>query len=130
MKMNLPTPYVKVPTLIPSYTVTVKYVDEQGNTIADTKITAPAETGSTYDVSAWDKISIDGYTYKYTNGAMTGILDGDKVITVFYTKLYTVIYTDGVAGEPDPPRLPRYDARCAHPLPQPAAQRRPALPPH
>ena len=53
--VNLPTPYVKVPTLIPSYTVTVKYVDEQGNTIADTKITAPAETGSTYDVSAWDK---------------------------------------------------------------------------
>ena len=43
--------------------------------------------GSAYDVTAQAAPAIQGYTYKVTTGdALTGTLDGNKVITVVYTK--------------------------------------------
>ena len=69
------------------YTVTVKYVDEAGNTIAPSYTTDSLKEGTRYDVTAQDAIAIEGYTYKTTTGdPTTGILNGNKIVTVVYTK--------------------------------------------
>ena len=45
------------------------------------------EEGSAYDVTAQTAPAIQGYTYKATTGdPLTGTLDGNKVVTVVYTK--------------------------------------------
>ena len=81
------------------YTVTVNYVDEDGNTVAPAYTSASLLEGTAYDVTAQDAIAIQGYTYKATTGdAVTGTLDGNKVVTVVYTKdnyyTVTVCYVD------------------------------------
>lgn len=69
------------------YTVTVNYVDEAGNTIAPSYSTGSLKSGTAYDVTAQDAIAIPGYTYKITTGdPTTGTLNGNKVVTVVYTK--------------------------------------------
>lgn len=69
------------------YTVTVNYVDEAGNTIAPSYTTGSLKSGTAYDVTAQDAIAIPGYTYKTTTGdPITGTLNGNKVVTVVYTK--------------------------------------------
>ena len=69
------------------YTVTVNYVDEAGNTVAPSYTTGSLKSGTAYDVTAQDAIAIPGYTYKTTTGdPTTGTLNGDKVVTVVYTK--------------------------------------------
>ena len=69
------------------YTVTVKYVDEAGNTVAPSYSTGSLKSGTAYDVTAQDAIAIEGYTYKTTTGdPTTGILNGNKIVTVVYTK--------------------------------------------
>lgn len=69
------------------YTVTVNYVDEAGNTVAPSYSTGSLKSGTAYDVTAQDAIAIPGYTYKTTTGdPTTGTLNGDKVVTVVYTK--------------------------------------------
>ena len=69
------------------YTVTVKYVDEAGNTVAPSYSTGSLKSGTAYDVTAQDAIAIPGYTYKTTTGdPTTGTLNGNKVVTVVYTK--------------------------------------------
>ena len=69
------------------YTVTVNYVDESGNTIAPSYSTGSLKEGTPYDVTAQDAIAIPGYTYKTTTGdPTTGTLNGNKVVTVVYTK--------------------------------------------
>lgn len=69
------------------YTVTVNYVDEAGNTIAPSYTTGSLKEGTAYDVTAQDAIAIPGYTYKTTTGdPTTGTLNGNKVVTVVYTK--------------------------------------------
>ena len=76
------------------YTVTVNFVDEDGNTVAPAYTSDSMKEGSAYDVTAQAAPAIQGYTYKATTGdALTGTLDGNKVITVVYTKdsYYTVI---------------------------------------
>ena len=75
------------------YTVTVNFVDEDGNTVAPAYTSDSLKKGSAYDVTAQAAPAIQGYTYKVTTGApLTGTLDGNKVITVVYTKdnYYTV----------------------------------------
>ncbi|WP_337490314.1 hypothetical protein, partial [Vescimonas sp.] len=43
--------------------------------------------GSAYDVTAQTAPAIQGYSYKSTTGdPLTGTLDGNKVVTVVYTK--------------------------------------------
>ena len=72
---------------IPCYTVTVRYVDEDGNTIAPAYTSDSLKEGSAYDVTAQTAPAIQGYTYKATTGdPLTGTLDGYKVVTVVYTK--------------------------------------------
>ena len=75
------------------YTVTVNFVDEDGNTVAPAYTSDSLKEGSAYDVTAQAAPAIQGYTYKATTGdALTGTLDGNKVITVVYAKdsYYTV----------------------------------------
>ena len=62
--------------------VTVNYVDESGNTIK-AATTQTLDNGSTYTV---ETPTIDGYTYKSADAALTGTVDGNKTITLTYTK--------------------------------------------
>ena len=49
--------------------------------------TGSLKEGTAYDVTAQDAIAIPGYTYKTTTGdPTTGTLNGNKVVTVVYTK--------------------------------------------
>ena len=74
--------YTKDATPVEQSTVTVNYVDEDGNTIkAATSQTL--DNGSTYTV---ETPAIDGYTYKSADAALTGTVDGNKTITLTYTK--------------------------------------------
>lgn len=87
------------------YTVTVNFVDEDGNTVAPAYTSGSMKEGSAYDVTAQAAPSIQGYTYKVTTGdALTGTLDGNKVITVVYTKdTVDPIKPDPVKPEPTKP---------------------------
>ena len=74
--------YTKDATPVEQSTVTVNYVDEDGNTIkAATSQTL--DNGSTYNV---ETPAIDGYTYKSADAALSGTVDGNKTITLTYTK--------------------------------------------
>ena len=85
------------------YTVTVKYVDEAGNTVAPSYSTGSLKSGTAYDVTAQDAIAIPGYTYKTTTGdPTTGTLNSDKVVTVVYTKTADI-------DDPDTPTDPGSD---------------------
>ena len=67
------------------YTVTVNYLDQDGNTIASSH-NEQLRSGSHYDVSAYDAMEIEGYTYDRTTGdSLTGTMNGNKVINVYYT---------------------------------------------
>ena len=87
------------------YTVTVNFVDEDGNTVAPAYTSGSLKEGSAYDVTAQAAPAIQGYTYKVTTGdALTGTLDGNKVITVVYTKdTVDPIKPDPVKPEPTKP---------------------------
>ena len=67
------------------YTITINYLDEDGNVIHE-PYSQTLEENSNYDVSLLDdEIVIDGYTYVGTNGdSTTGIMNGNKVINVYY----------------------------------------------
>ncbi|MCT6650892.1 MucBP domain-containing protein [Lactiplantibacillus plantarum] len=62
--------------------LTVNYVDADGNTIK-AATTQTLDNGSTYTV---ETPTIDGYTYKSADAALTGTVDGNKTITLTYTK--------------------------------------------
>lgn len=67
------------------YTVTVNYLDQDGNTIASSH-NEQLRSGSHYDVSAYDAMEVEGYTYDRTTGdSLTGTMNGNKVINVYYT---------------------------------------------
>lgn len=69
------------------YSVTVNYYDKASGETIHTPYTDSKASGSSYDVTAQDKIAIEGYTYVETSGdALTGTLDGNKVINVYYSK--------------------------------------------
>lgn len=87
------------------YTVTVNFVDEDGNIVAPAYTSDSLKEGSAYDVTAQAAPAIQGYTYKVTTGdALTGTLDGNKVITVVYTKdTVDPIRPDPVKPEPTKP---------------------------
>lgn len=87
------------------YTVTVNYVDEDGNTVAPAYTSDSLKGGSAYDVTAQAAPAIQGYTYKVTTGdALSGTLDGNKVITVVYAKdTVDPIKPDPVKPEPTKP---------------------------
>ena len=69
------------------YSVTVNYYDKASGETIHTPYTDSKASGSSYDVTAQDKIAIEGYTYVETSGdALTGTLNGNKVINVYYSK--------------------------------------------
>ena len=69
------------------YTVTVNYYDKDSKEVIHTAYTTSQREGTVYDVTAQDKIAIEGYTYVETTGAaLTGTLNGNKVINVYYSK--------------------------------------------
>ncbi|MCG0612253.1 LPXTG cell wall anchor domain-containing protein [Lactiplantibacillus plantarum] len=74
--------YTKNATPVEQSTVTVNYVDADGKTIK-AATTQTLDNGSTYNV---DTPTIDGYTYKSADGALSGTVDGNKTITLTYTK--------------------------------------------
>lgn len=66
------------------YTVTVNYLDQDGNTIASSH-SERLSSGSSYDVSGYDAVAIAGYRYDRTTGdSLTGTMNGNKVINVYY----------------------------------------------
>ena len=87
------------------YTVTVNYYDKDSGVLLQ-QYTSPSQLEyTTYDVTARDKIAIEGYTYVETNGdALTGTLNGNKVINVYYTKDTTPV--DPPVTPVDPPVTP------------------------
>ncbi len=74
--------YTKNATPVEQSTVTVNYVDADGNTIK-AATTQTLDNDSTYTV---ETPTIDGYTYKSADAALTGTVDGNKTITLTYTK--------------------------------------------
>ena len=74
--------YTKDAAPVEQSTVTVNYVDADGNTIK-AATTQTLDNGSTYTV---ETPTIDGYTYKSADAALTGTVDGNKTITLTYTK--------------------------------------------
>ena len=74
--------YTKDAAPVEQSTVTVNYVDADGNTIK-AATTQTLDNGSTYTV---ETPPIDGYTYKSADAALTGTVDGNKTITLTYTK--------------------------------------------
>ena len=69
------------------YTVTVNYYDKDSGEVIHTAYTTTQREYTAYDVTAQDKIAITGYTYVETTGdALTGTLNGNKVINVYYSK--------------------------------------------
>ena len=73
--------YEKNPNL---YTLTVNYVDTEGNELADSVVTTDLVEGSEYTT---EEKTFEGYTFVETRGdAVTGIMDGDKEVTYVYEK--------------------------------------------
>ncbi|MGO5048938.1 VWA domain-containing protein [Dysosmobacter sp. Sow4_B12] len=81
------------------YDVTVNYLDkETGEKIAESHEES-IRKGRTYDVTAYDAIEIEGYTYDKTTGdPLKGTMNKDKVINVYYVKT-TDISEPEVPGE-------------------------------
>lgn len=75
------------------YDLTIKYQDENGNTI-HTSYTETLEKGTSYDVSHLDdEIEIEGYVYLRSDGdSLTGIMDGNKEIIVIYETVVIDIF--------------------------------------
>ena len=76
-------PVIIIPTY---YSVTVNYLNKTDGAILHTAYVTSAAAGSTYDVTAQDKLAITGYTYDSTAGdATTGTLLSNKIVNVYYT---------------------------------------------
>lgn len=84
------------------YTVTVNYYDKAtGEKIAESFVSDPARENTSYDVTAKDKIAIDGYEYDSTTGdLLTGTLDGNKTINVYYSETEVIIDSSVPQGGP------------------------------
>lgn len=84
------------------YTVTVNYYDKAtGEKIAESFVSEPARENTSYDVTAKDKIAIDGYEYDSTTGDLiTGTLDGNKTINVYYSETEIIIDSSVPQGGP------------------------------
>lgn len=90
------------------YHVTVNYLDKDNGRSIASSYTSPSHIeGSSYDVSAYDAIAIDGYTYDSTSGdALTGVLNGNKVVNVYYVADEETDIDDGETPTTDLPDNP------------------------
>ncbi len=82
------------------YTVTVNYLDkDSGEKIAQSYVSGSIREGRSYDVTAYDAIAIEGYAYDSTTGdPLTGTMNGNKVINVWYVAEDTDITDPEVPG--------------------------------
>ena len=86
------------------YTVTVNYYDQDtGEKIAQS-YTDSIRSGRSYDVTIYDAIAIEGYTYVETTGdALSGTMNSNKVINVYYSSDANIEEPEVPGGElPDP----------------------------
>jgi len=80
-------PITPPPTSEPDRTVTVHYLEVDTENVLHAKYSIRQERYTDYDVTEQDAIAIQGYTYVETTGdALSGTLDRNKVIYVWYTK--------------------------------------------
>ena len=82
------------------YTVTVNYLDkDSGEKIDQSYVSGSIREGRSYDVTAYDAIAIEGYAYDSTTGdPLTGTMNGNKVINVWYVAEDTDITDPEVPG--------------------------------
>lgn len=73
---------------VTTYTITVKYVKLNGESLADS-YTTHKNSGASYDVSAQAAKAIEGYTVDHADGAVKGTLRGDVTVTVYYKQNVT-----------------------------------------
>ncbi len=65
-------------------TLTVKWVDEQGNPLAETLVKSGLKTGSAYST---EQKTFEGYTFKGTSGdAVSGVMTANRSVTYIYTR--------------------------------------------
>lgn len=68
------------------YDLTVNYYDQDTGEKIAKSYTDSIRKGRSYHATAYDAIAIEGYTYVETTGdALTGTMNSDKVINVYYT---------------------------------------------
>ena len=89
------------------YRVTVNYLDRaDGSKIAESYTSPSRMESSRYDVSEYDAIAINGYTYDATEGdPVSGVLNGNKTVNVYYMADETDI-DDGETPTTDLPDVP------------------------
>ena len=108
------------------FKVTVNYYDkETKEKIAESYESVWMSQGIKYDVSEYDAIEIEGYTYDSTTGdPTTGILNRDKVIDVWYVSDEPIVEPTpdpGVDPTPDPGVAPTPDPGV-DPTPDPGVE--------
>lgn len=66
------------------FTLTVKWVDDQGNALTAPQVEAGRAAGSSYSTQ---QKHFEGYTFKTTSGdPVSGVMDKDRTVTYIYTK--------------------------------------------
>lgn len=79
------------------YTVTVNYLDKSTNEKIAKSYTFEDYEGEKYDVTAYDKIKVEKYSYDSTTGdKLSDIFDKDKIINVWYSAVVDI-------EDPEPP---------------------------
>lgn len=71
---------------VQQYTVTVKYQDENGNSLAEDQVLQVYD-GAEYDATKLLEQAIKGYQFQRVQGEATGVATGDVEIVVIYQKL-------------------------------------------
>lgn len=71
---------------VQQYTVTVKYQDESGNSLAEDQVLQVYD-GAEYDATKLLEQAIKGYQFQRVQGEATGVATGDVEIVVIYQKL-------------------------------------------
>lgn len=78
------------------YSLTVKWVDEDGNALAPELVQSAMKTGCAYST---EKKEFEGYTFKKTTGsAVSGVMTTNRTVTYVYSRDYV--------PEPDPEPAP------------------------
>ena len=83
----------------PVYTVTVNYLDEE-NTALQTAYTVSLKAGNAYDVTDQAGKTISGYEYLRTEGTVSGTVQADVTVNVYYRRIPEP--TEPVTEEPTP----------------------------